>query len=211
VTCDDTQSGTQVTQTVWITSSQPTTTPPVDPYALAVQAENSITLPAPSIHLDPWGTSVVNLATWLWVDPALWHDDSVSASAGTVTATAVARPVAVVWSTGDGGQVTCGGPGVAYQPSEPEAWQSTDCSHVYAETSAGQPSPDGDPDDAAFTVTATVVWSVTWESTGVPGGGVLPTLYTTSSVPLRVAQVESVNASQADAAAPASASIEVGT
>ncbi len=210
VTCVDTESGTQVTQTVWITSSQPTATPPVNPYALAVQAENSIALPDPSIHLDPWATSVVNLATWLWVDPAIWHGESVTASAGTVTATAVARPVAVVWSTGDGGSVTCAGPGIAYEPSEPATWQTTDCSHVYTDSSAGQPSPDGNPDDGAFTVTATVVWSVSWTSTGVAGGGALPTLYTTSSVPLRVVQVESVNTSEADSSVPASVSIEAG-
>jgi hypothetical protein len=206
----DTASGTQVTQTVWITGSQPAPVPPVDPYALAVQAENSIALPAPAIHLDPWATSVVNLATWLWVDPAIWHGESVSASADTVTATAVAQPVSVVWSTGDGGQVTCGGPGVAYDPSEPAAWQTTGCSHVYAHTSAGQPSPDGNPDDGSFTVSATVVWSVSWTSTGVPGGGALPTLYTTSSVPLRVVQVESVNTDQVNPSVPASTSIEAG-
>lgn len=196
VTCVDPSTGAQVTQTVWVTSSSPAA-PSIDPASVAVLAENAMRLPDPEIGLDPRGTSVVNLPTWLWVAPSLWHADTVTANADGVSATAVAEPVAVVWSTGDGGRVECAGPGVAYNPSIPSGGQATDCFYEYRETSAGQPSVDGNSDDAAFTVSATVVWSVSWTSAGVAGGGVLPTLFTSSAVPLRVVQVESVNDSSA--------------
>jgi hypothetical protein len=189
----DTATSVQVTQTVWVMSSQPVSTPAVNPRTLALQAENSITLPDPVLHLDPSGTSVVGLATWLWLDPTIWKAESVTATAGPVSATAVARPVAVTWTSGDGGQVVCNGPGTAYAVWLPAALQTTDCSYDYLHTSAGQPTLDGNPDDGTYVVTATVEWSVSWSSTGVAGGGVLPTLYTTSTSPLRVVQVQSVN------------------
>ena len=197
VTCDDRVTSAQVTQTVWITGGAPSSTPAVDPRALALQAENSIALPRPTLGLDPSGTSVVELATWLWVDPGIWHTESVTATAGPVAATAVARPVDVRWTTGDGARIVCPGPGTAYRVDLPASWQSTDCSHVYLRTSAGQPTLDGNPDDATYVVTATVDWAVNWTSTGVAGGGALPTLVTTSAVLLRVAQVESVNTGSA--------------
>ena len=140
VTCDDATTGAQVTQTVWVTGAPPAAVPQVDPHALAIQAEQSMTLSDPTLLDDPAGSSVVGLATWLWIDPSLWHDDSVTATAGGVSATAVARPVGVTWTTGDGSQVACGGPGVPYATGVPSAWQTTYCSHTYV-TTAGLPYP----------------------------------------------------------------------
>ena len=194
VTCDDTSTGAQVTQTVWVTGAPPSTAPQVDPYTVALEAEQSMTLPTPSLLLDPTGSSVVGLATWLWIDPILWHDDAVTAAAGPVSATAVARPVDVTWTTGDGAQVVCGGPGVAYSVALPSSSQSTYCSHAYTRSSLGQPTPDGDPDDGRYGVTATVEWAVSWTAVGAPGGGTLPTLYTTGATSIRVVQIESLNA-----------------
>jgi hypothetical protein len=193
VTCVDAAAGQQVTQTVWVTGTAPAPGPTVDPHALALQAENAIQLPRPSLRTDPAGTSVVNLATWLWIDPSIWHDEAVTASAGAVSATAVAHPVAVRWSTGDGGVVVCQGPGTAYVWWLPAAVQSTSCSHEYLRTSAGQPTLDGDPDHGTYVVTASIDWAVSWSSVGVPGGGALPALLTSDATLVRVAQVESVN------------------
>ena len=106
----------------------------------------------------------------------------------------------MTWTTGDGTVVTCGGPGTVYDPARPSAWQSTYCSHVYARTSLGQPTPDGDPDDGQYPVTATVEWAVSWSAVGAAGGGSLPTLYTTSTTGLRVVQVESLNTAPTGAA-----------
>ena len=193
VTCVDPAAGLQVTQTVWVTGAPPTAAPTVDPHALALQAEDSIVLPRPTLHTDPGGTSVVGLATWLWVDPGVWHAASVTATAGPVSATAVAVPVDVRWRTGDGGEVVCDGPGTPYAWWLPSAAQATTCSYTYVRSSAGQPTLDGVPDDGTFVVSASIDWSVSWTSAGVAGGGQLPTLQTTGAALLRVAQVESVN------------------
>lgn len=201
VTCDDVATGAQVTQTIWVTNP-PAAVPTVDPRVLALQAERSMALPPPSIRLDPSGSSVVGLATWLWIDPSMWVDHSVTASAGSVSATAVARPVGVTWSTGDGGTQACGGPGTVYATWLPAAWQATYCSHTYARTSIGEPSPDGDPDHGQFGVTATVEWAITWTVEGATGGGQLPTLYTTATEPLRVVQIESLNSATTGPAVP---------
>jgi hypothetical protein len=197
VTCTNESTGASTTQTEWIPDQSPTATatatPAVDPYAVALQAEDSLRLPDPAVHLDPQGTSVVNLPTWLWIDADVWHPYAVTASVGTVSATAVATPISVTWTMGDGGSVSCDGPGTPYDPAVPSSQQSTPCQYAYAVSSFGQPSPDGNPDDDSFAVVASINWSVTWSVAGGVGGGTLPTLSTTSSTPVRVEQVESVD------------------
>jgi hypothetical protein len=200
VTCANRLTGANTTQTEWIPDQSTASPPAVDPRTLALQAENSLQLPAPTTHLDPSGASIVNLPTWLWIDAAIWHPQSVSASAGSVSATAVATPVSVSWSMGDGGGLTCDGPGTPFLPAQPTSGQSTGCAYTYARTSAGQPSSDGNPNDDAFDVTATVTWSVSWTAQGAAGGGTLPTLFTSTTTPVRVEQVESINEASPGAA-----------
>ena len=117
---------------------------------MALEAENSLRLPSPTGYFNPSGVSVVNLSTWFWIDAGLWHPYSVTATVGSVSATAVATPIAVTWSTGDGGVTTCDGPGIPFEPEQPLSQQSTYCSHTYTTSSSGQPSPDGNPNDGAF-------------------------------------------------------------
>lgn len=193
VTCTDQSSGASTTQTEWIPDQSNATAPAVDPRLLALQAERSVQLPAPASHFNPSNAAMVNLPTWLWIDAGIWHPVSVTASAGAVSATAVATPVAVEWSMGDGAVVTCPGPGTAFDASRPSSWQTTSCDYTYASSSAGQPSTDGNPNDGAFDVRATVTWTVSWSAQGAAGGGVLPTLYTSSDSRMRVEQVESIN------------------
>ncbi len=194
MTCADLATGAIVTNTEWLSqSASGAPAPAVNPYALALDAERSIQLPDPSLHFNPSPSAVVNLPTWLWIDPSIWHPESVSASAAGVTATAIAAPVSVSWSMGDGSTVACSGPGAAYDPSQPPAAQHTTCEYTYATSSVGQPSPDGDPNDGSFSVSATIEWSVSWSAIGAPGGGTLPNLTTTAAQTLRVEQVESLN------------------
>jgi hypothetical protein len=193
VTCINSTTGVSWTQTEWIADQAPAAPPQVDPHALALEALKSLRLPAPTVHFDPAGTSVVNLPTWLWIDNDIWRTQSVTATAGTVSATAVATPVSVTWSMGDGGVVTCGGPGLPFVASEAQGGPGSPCTYTYSESSAGQPSPDGNPDDGAFSVQATVAWSVSWSAQGAVGGGALPSLYTSASYRLRVEQIESIN------------------
>ncbi len=160
---------------------------------VADQAESSITLPSPVIETDPSGTAFVNLATWLWISPSVWHPLTATATAGGVSATATATPVRVEFTTGDGGSVTCNGPGSPYDLREPSSAQTTACFHIYKSSSANQESPDGSPNDASYVITATITWFVTWHAVGAPGGGTLPALTTTASARLRVEQIESVD------------------
>lgn len=178
----------------WFPSGPPPrpSTPAVAPSALALQAAASLTLPSPVVNLNPSAFSVVNLSSWLWIDPQAWHGFQATATAGGISATAVATPDTVSWSMGDGHTVVCGGPGTPYQPALPVDAQTTDCSYTYVNSSAGQPSTDGDTNDGAFSVTATISWTVSWSATGVVGGGSLPPLHTSSTVRVRVEQVESV-------------------
>jgi hypothetical protein len=145
----------------WVTGAKPVVVAvQVAPVVVAEQAARTLGLSSPVIEMAPPEphAQLVNVATWLWVNPAAWHPVSASASAGPVTTTAVAAPTKVIWAMGDGQQVTCAGPGTPYDPSAPDA--TTTCSYTWA-----QPG--------TYTVTATIYWAVTWSATGAAGGGSL--------------------------------------
>ena len=156
---------------------------PVDPRAIAVDAEKEITLPTPGIHLNPAGDQLVNLPTWLWIDPADLQAPPLSVSAGPVTVTVNATAVRVRWDMGDGHVVTCNGPGT---PWTGQSGASPDCGYTYARSSSNQPGE-------AYKVTATVDWSASFTVTGAPGGGPLPTLQRSASIPVRVAEAQALN------------------
>ena len=176
---------------VWVTYARPLAVT----LQAAEQAESAITLPSPVIETNPAGTAFVNLSTWFWVSSSVWRPFTATATAGGVTSSATATPIRVEFSTGDGGSVTCDGAGTAYDRSEPSSAQTTACSHIYHSSSVNEQSPDGNPNNAAYTVTATITWSVTWQAIGAPGGGSLPAVTTTSTARLRVEQIESVELS----------------
>ena len=171
---------------IWVTNAQAAAAQ-VNPAALAQQAVSQLPLGSPSIEMAPPTTSeqLVNVSTWLWLNPAAWHQQTATAAAGPVSATATATPVEVVWSMGDGHQVTCTGPGTPYDSSNPNA--TTDCSYTWTQSSAGQP-------DGAYQVTATVYWQVAWTATGAPGGGNLGQVPGPAAhVAVRVAESQAVN------------------
>jgi hypothetical protein len=165
---------------------------PAGPDAAAARAAASIVLPSPPLEVNPTPFSVVQFATWLAVAPGVWHAYQATATVDGVTATAVATPESVMWTMGDGGVVVCDGPGTVFNPALPSDQQTTSCSYTYQRSSYGEPSSDGDPNDDAFPVTATVTGKVTWTAVGAAGGGTLPALHTSSTVAVRVEQVESV-------------------
>lgn len=160
----------------------------VTPADLAEQASDRAPIPLPDVHLNPPESvdQVVNLDTWMWVDPSAWQPVAATASAGGVTVTAVATPESVRWAMGNGDVVTCTGPGTPYDPSRPSSEQHTDCSYVYRRSSAS--SPDG-----AFTATATATWHVTWTAAGAAGGGDLGTVSRTTTFTVRVSEIQAVN------------------
>ena len=167
---------------IWVSGAKPVVAAAqVSAVALAEQAAKTLALSSPAIEMAPpdGHSQLVNVATWLWVNPALWHPVSASATAGPVTATAVAAPTKVVWDMGDGQSVTCDGPGTPYVASDPNA--TTHCSYTW--------STPGD-----YMVTATVYWSVSWTATGTVGGGNLGLQGgPAAEMPVTVTQSEAIN------------------
>jgi hypothetical protein len=157
------------------------------PIEQAVDAALAPLLPtAGVIETNPARFGFVGLPTWLWIDPEVWHPVSVDVAGIPVSATAT--PEYVRWDMGDGHQLVCG-PGTPYQLARPADAQQTDCSYDFASSSAGQSSDDGDSNDSAYQVRATIWWSVSWTSPLGLGSGVLSS---TSTRALRVEQVESI-------------------
>ncbi|WP_185734670.1 hypothetical protein [Micromonospora globispora] len=170
------QDGVGSQQVVWLADGQV-----ADPEALARVAVSRLRLPAPAIRRNPSAAAGVlaQLPVWWWVDPSTWGRRSATASVPGMSVTATATPVRVVWRPGDGtGDVVCEGPGIPWHPGgEPKAASS--CGHTYRVSSAGAPGN-------AFTLTATVTWSVSWSGGG--RGATVPPLTTTGSVRLPVAE-----------------------
>lgn len=172
------------------------------------QAYRKTHLPVPVIGTSPSevggiaDSTVVNLATWLWVDPPGWRTQSAVASGGGYVATVWAVPVSARWlaawnfpSSADdpeGGTTfgpeildqTCAGPGAVYNPLIQD--ETTDCSFDFTQSSFGTDQ----------TLEAAVTWEVSWalsDGAGTVGGeGSLGTVVMTARRPLRVLQVEAV-------------------
>lgn len=169
----------------WLPTAQ--AVPAVDPQALAKQAESKLALTSPTIEMAPPAgtTQLVNVASWLWIQPGTWQAMTATAAAGTVVATATAAPSKVVWNMGDGDVVTCSGPGTSYSASNPNA--ATDCSYAWTNSSTNQP-------DGAYRVTATVYWQVSWTAAGAPGGGNFGQVAgPTTQVAVRVTESQAIN------------------
>jgi hypothetical protein len=162
--------------------------PAVDPAVLAQEALDRTPIPVPEVRLNPPAgrDQVVNVPTWMWLDPGSWAPVSATASAGSVTVTATATPTSVSWDMGNGDVVVCAGPGTPYDPSKPSAEQHSDCTYTYRRSSAREA-------DGAFTLTVTTTWGVSWTATGAAGGGSLGTASRTTTSPIRVAEIQAVN------------------
>jgi hypothetical protein len=149
----------------WLAEVWPQAPTQPTPGQVGQTAEADLNLAAPTVSTAPsGGKAIVNLESWLWIDPADWQPITATAAVDGITAIATATPVSVVWDMGDGNQVTCDGPGVAYNTSIPDADESTYCGYTYQETSADGPNQQ-------FTITTAIGYDVTWTSVGVAGGG----------------------------------------
>jgi hypothetical protein len=164
---------------VWLATPPPVVAPAV----LARQAESMLTLPSVGIRVNPSGDQLVQLPTWLSLDPASWRPQSATAAVPGVSVTATATPIQAVWSMGDGGSVVCHGPGRAWTPGTDPMAVSPDCGYKYNRSSAGAPG-------GAFTVSVTISWQVTWAGAGQ--AGTIPGLTTAGAVQVRVAESQTV-------------------
>jgi hypothetical protein len=107
------------------------------PRPLIVQAQEAYGNLAPTegiVKHSPGVRGIVTLPTWFWLTTA---DPGGDPPFGVVQGTsaeglrAVAEPDTTVWETGDGGSVTCTGPGIEYTDGA-----SSDCTHTYTRASA---------------------------------------------------------------------------
>ena len=93
-------------------------TPPTAANVLGLWAYSQVSWTPPSLGASPplTAAAVTNLPTYVYLNPGAYQATGTTATVpgGAVSATIVATPVKVVWSTGDGGSVTCPGQGVPY-------------------------------------------------------------------------------------------------
>lgn len=170
----------------WVGARGPAA-PVVDPRALALEALGRAPIPEPAIGVSPPAgeQQIVNLPTWLWVGG--WQPVTATAAAGGVNVTVTATPDRVLWSMGNGDRVACAGPGRHYDPAAaPAGGQGPSCSYTYRAGSARAPG-------GTFRVSATITWRIAWDADGIAGAGDLPPVDRTSSVTVRVAEIQAVN------------------
>lgn len=161
----------------------PVPVPGVAAEDVARLARAQLGLPSPGLASSPAGEQLVRLPTWLWLADG-WEPVTATASVPGVSVTATARPVLVTWLMGDGGIVTCHGPGTAFRAGMDPRSGSPDCGHTYYRSSASQPG-------GRYLVQATVRWSVTWAGAGETG--VFLPMTTASTMRLRVAESQALN------------------
>lgn len=148
--------------------------------------------PADKVHSDdpagtaPYRRTWVGIPVWLWVDnpqPLDYGPYSKTATLGGVTVTATASVNSITWTSGDGQTVNCGA-GTAFNLAAMQnqaAQDSPTCGFRFQKTSNA-----GD-----FTVTATSHWTVQW--TGGGTNGTIAVRDTSSSAPVHVGELQSVN------------------
>ena len=162
--------------------------PGVNIRALVDQASKAMNIPLPRVSLSPDAdaTQYVGLPLWAWTPASAWVPKSVTVSAAGVSLTMTATPSFSVWSMGDGGSVTCSGPGTPYPPmsSEKPPRRSPDCGYTYARPSISEPG-------GLFSVSVTTHWKVAWSTTtGLSGSE--PDLTATSALGLRVSEIQAL-------------------
>lgn len=157
---------------------------PVDPRVVALTARESVAIPAPPISTSPSADDrlYTQVQTWLWLQEQWWTSYSATASAGNVSATVTATPIAAHWDTGDGESTTCRGPGVPWRRGMSD--DATYCKHTYTRSSAGE-------DGGTYTLTATVTFEITWTS-NTGGGGTLEAIERTASREVEVGEIQAV-------------------
>lgn len=162
-----------------------TTAPPPPPDAQTLANQVRAELP---LRLDPPSTapparSITGLPTWVWVDAAQFRAVTATRTAGPLSVTVTATPTSLTIDPGDGHTEHCSGAGVPWHEGA-DAGDPGACTHVYTQTSAGQPG-------GAFTLTATASWRISWTATNGQSGA-LPPVALANQSRLVVQQVQPV-------------------
>ncbi|TNM32215.1 hypothetical protein [Streptomyces sedi] len=142
------------------------------PEMLAELAYAQTRVPPTEIEWNPEGTQTVNLATWIWLDPAdfqpvevtaqvegydIWattHAEPTALSLDAGTGDATLHPASGICPTGDGGAIGSPHPGG-------ETDQAPPCGITYLRATHGT---------GPFSLAAGLTWSVAWEGSGGTGG-----------------------------------------
>ncbi|MEZ5378271.1 MAG: hypothetical protein R2733_17340 [Acidimicrobiales bacterium] len=159
---------------------------PANPLDLLAEARSRINLPLPQPSLSPNGEQIVNLTTWMWIEPTDMADQSATAAVPGLAVTVTAVPESAFWTMGDGTIVTCTGSGTPFDPSQPSASQQSDCSHAYERSSINEPGH-------AFAASVVTRWRLSWTVAGAGEGGDLGTIDRTTTFLVPVAEVQTVN------------------
>jgi hypothetical protein len=128
---------------------------PVSPEVIRDIAAARLVPPVPLPETSPplARQTFVEVPTWLWLDEAGWSPVEVSATRGVTTVTVRATPTHARWVMGDGGGITCSGPGVAWTSGASET--DTDCVYTYLHSSYGEP-------EGRFAASVLVTWEFEW-------------------------------------------------
>ena len=131
----------------------------VDPAVLAQKTLKAMKLVAADAKIAPGPNfhTYININNWLWVPPNQWHTLTVSAAAGPTRVMVTAAPVRVDWNMGNGETKQCTDAGRVSEPGMTDA-ATTTCSYAYKSLT----NPAGDK----HTVSAQLVYAVTWTCTG---------------------------------------------
>ncbi|UIX32338.1 hypothetical protein [Streptomyces sp. GQFP] len=145
----------------------------VTPQVLAEAAYSAIQLPDTKVTLAPENVTKVNLATWAWLDQAMFKEVSVTAALNVaglnIQATATAKPLSLKLEPGTTDATT--------YPASGECTINADGSigEPYAQGKSSQTPPCGikylrSSGDGTFNLRATITWDIAWTGTGGAGG-----------------------------------------
>ncbi len=163
----------------------------VSPEVLAQVAYEAMDLPTGAIRWNPAlagsGATVINLATWVWVEDGpttVAITASVPGVSATVDATLDHLEVTAPGAT----PARCAGSGVAWEPGADPSYA---CLLTFHRSTANQPVKAGQELPTA-TLTATATWTATWTSSLTTGRAPLPDQDLTTVTELPVFEVQTL-------------------
>ena len=169
---------------LWVPDSENGGKPPA-PYisgrTLATAAWKAVKIPQPTIETNPkvgsQGATLVGMDTWVWATGNTPRSVTVTASAGSTSATVTASSAGLQLSAPDG-KPSCQGFGIAWHSGMPEG--SSPCTISFNRSSAhlGGTTP----------LTVSVAYSATYTATD----GDLPAITATNTINLPVAEVQTL-------------------
>ncbi|WP_282705532.1 hypothetical protein [Actinomyces slackii] len=180
-----------ISPNVWLPAGTPMPQPYIAGETLARAVMASATIPTPTIETNPaignQGSTLVGYDTWVWATDATVRSTTISATAGSTTATVTIAATGLKLSAPDS-QVKCTGFGQPWTPQTPD-WDTTDCLIVFTRSSAhlGGTTP----------LTTTINYHTTFTATDGTSGS-LGITSTQSETPIPVAEVQTLNTTDDD-------------